>query len=268
VFDLWEFYVAMAAKREARAKLQKNEHNIQSQHQDQSHFSYGKEEDTESALATASGFIANSLKSPSMSKKVYIKELILGYMKISLSYFKSPRNVWYSFFSEDETIDSARYQLFLSPIALSHQISEKNTADDAFTRWSENTALVESDEVSLSTINIISAIVPSISEASIRFHGKLIEHVFESRGDVWSVHSDYRSILFELINFSQILVCFFVYRRSLRSHYSAEALKQLYKIIGSLDLVGNPTMLLTSFRRGLRDFILQPSRLVLPKSEE
>ena len=37
-------------------------------------------------------------------------------------------------------------------------------------------------------------------------------------------------------------------------------MKQIYKIVGSLDFVGNPSMLLTSFRTGLRDFILQPSR--------
>lgn len=49
-------------------------------------------------------------------------------------------------------------------------------------------------------------------------------------------------------------------RRSLRSYYSSESLKQFYKIVGSLDFVGNPTMVLSSFRTGLRDFIMQPSR--------
>jgi hypothetical protein len=41
--------------------------------------------------------------------------------------------------------------------------------------------------------------------------------------------------------------------------YSTEALKQFYKIVGALDIVGNPTMLVTSLVTGIRDFILTPS---------
>ena len=82
-------------------------------------------------------------------------------------------------------------------------------------------------------VSMISAVFPTISDAPIRFQGKLIEHVYEFEGDI---------------------------SKYLQSFYAAEALKQIYKIVGSLDFVGNPTMVVSSFSTGLRDFILQPSR--------
>jgi vacuolar protein sorting-associated protein 13A/C len=42
--------------------------------------------------------------------------------------------------------------------------------------------------------------------------------------------------------------------------YTNEALKQFYKIVGALDIVGNPTMLFSSLFSGVRDFILTPSK--------
>lgn len=38
-----------------------------------------------------------------------------------------------------------------------------------------------------------------------------------------------------------------------------ETLKQIYKIVGSLDFVGNPTMLVSSFFSGVRDLVVAPS---------
>ena len=117
----------------------------------------------------------------SISKKVYIKELILGYMKISLWYYK--RNAW-SPIIEEELVDSAPYELFLSPKLLSQRLSDKGSSDEAFKQWSEHTVFGDStDGVSSSTINVVSAIIPSISDASISFQGKLIEHVFETQGE-------------------------------------------------------------------------------------
>ena len=45
--------------------------------------------------------------------------------------------------------------------------------------------------------------------------------------------------------------------------YSTEALKQFYKIVGALDIVGNPTMLVTSLVTGIRDFVLTPSAALM-----
>jgi len=160
----------------------------------------------------------------SSTKKVYIRELILGYMKISLWYYK--RYAWSSGI-EDERINSARYELFLSPSILSQRMPDKNSSDEAFKNWSELTEFTDIDGIlSPSTINIVSAIIPSISDASVSFQGKLIEHVFETQGDVW---------------------------KSLRRHYSSEALKQIYKIVRTMiyhDCKASPSFfsLLSSFK--------------------
>lgn len=73
---------------------------------------------------------------------------------------------------------------------------------------------------------------PSVSDAPIRLQGKLVEHVFESPIEIAS---------------------------SLKNYYTNETLKQVYKIIGSLDFVGNPTILLSSFMSGVKDLVSVPT---------
>lgn len=46
---------------------------------------------------------------------------------------------------------------------------------------------------------------------------------------------------------------------SISKFYVMETLRQVYKIIGSLDFVGNPTMLFSSFVSGVRDLVVTPS---------
>lgn len=77
---------------------------------------------------------------------------------------------------------------------------------------------------------------PSVSDAPIRLQGKVIEHVFESPD--------------EIVN-------------SIKSYYKDTILSQIYKIIGALDFVGNPSMLFSSFFSGVRDFFLTPSQAFL-----
>lgn len=79
---------------------------------------------------------------------------------------------------------------------------------------------------------IIASVFPSVSDASIRLQGKLIQHVFESPVEIIS---------------------------SLKSYYTNETLKHIYKIIGSLDFVGNPTILLSSFMSGVKDLVSAPT---------
>ena len=79
---------------------------------------------------------------------------------------------------------------------------------------------------------IIAAVFPSVSDAPIRLQGKLVEHVFESPVEIVS---------------------------SLKNYYTNETLKQVYKIIGSLDFVGNPTILLSSFMSGVKDVVSVPT---------
>ena len=75
--------------------------------------------------------------------------------------------------------------------------------------------------------------MPSVSDAPIRLQGKAIEHIFESSTEIID---------------------------SIKNYYVNETLKQIYKIIGSLDFVGNPTMVLNSFVTGVRDFFVAPSQ--------
>ena len=71
-----------------------------------------------------------------------------------------------------------------------------------------------------------------------KLQGKALNHVFESPVEIF---------------------------QSLRRFYVNETLKQIYKIIGSLDFVGNPTMLVSSFFSGFRDLVVTPSA-AFPKS--
>lgn len=83
---------------------------------------------------------------------------------------------------------------------------------------------------------IIAAVFPSVSDAPIRLQGKVIEHVFESPKEIFS---------------------------SVKNYYVHETLKQVYKIIGSLDFVGNPTILFSSFVSGVRDLVVAPTAAFL-----
>jgi regulator of replication initiation timing len=83
---------------------------------------------------------------------------------------------------------------------------------------------------------LIAAVFPSVSDAPIRLQGKAIDHVFESPGEIMS---------------------------SIKNFYVNETLKQVYKIIGSLDFVGNPTILFSSFVTGVRDLVVAPTSAFL-----
>jgi hypothetical protein len=64
----------------------------------------------------------------------------------------------------------------------------------------------------------------------------VIEHVFESPDEIFS---------------------------SIKGFYKDAILSQIYKIIGALDFVGNPSMLVSSFFSGVRDFFVTPSQAFL-----
>jgi hypothetical protein len=83
---------------------------------------------------------------------------------------------------------------------------------------------------------LIASLFPTVSDAPIRLQGKALNHVFESPSEIF---------------------------QSIKKYYVNETLKQIYKIIGSLDFVGNPTMLFTSFVSGVRDLFVVPSAAFL-----
>lgn len=82
----------------------------------------------------------------------------------------------------------------------------------------------------------IATVFPSVSDAPIRLQGKRIEHVFENPAEIFN---------------------------SIKGYYQNEILSQIYKIIGALDFVGNPSMVFSSLLTGVRDFFVTPSQAFL-----
>jgi hypothetical protein len=80
---------------------------------------------------------------------------------------------------------------------------------------------------------LFAALFPNISDAPIRLQGKALNHILESPGEIL---------------------------QSVQKYYVNETLRQVYRIIGSFDFVGNPTMLFTSFVSGVRDLVVTPSK--------
>eukprot|EP00605_Chrysophyceae_sp_TOSAG23-4_P000166 GSChrysophyteH1.ASY1.ANO1.190.1 assembled CDS len=56
--------------------------------------------------------------------------------------------------------------------------------------------------------------------------------------------------------------------KRLRQHYLYAALTQLYKIVGSLELVGNPVALVSSLGSGVKDFFYEPSNALISSPTE
>lgn len=79
---------------------------------------------------------------------------------------------------------------------------------------------------------IFAALLPAVSDAPVRLPSKVLFHVFEKPSDIM---------------------------QNIQKFYVNETLKQIYKIVGSLDFVGNPTMLISSFVSGVKDLVVAPS---------
>ena len=106
---------------------------------------------------------------------------------------------------------------------------------EIFRRWSE---IGYDEDWTASTIgnsrsfpDVILAIFPAISAARVCVNGKALNNVFET--------------------YSELVI-------TLKNHYAKVMMMQFYKIIGSLDIVGNPTMVVNSLLKGARDFVVIP----------
>ena len=198
LFDLWELYLNIRKIREVKASLWR-----QNDGATVSATPFQVEQSSD-GVEKAISFLKSDNKSK--TKKIYVRELILGFFKINVSYFKSPPRADNS---DDSLLDLDHLTLFPSPITSPDNPTggQCSPVDDAFVRWSENSTIGEDERSQHASINIIAAVFPSISKAPIRFQERVIYHVFESDVDIW---------------------------KSLKSFYSAEALRQIYKIVGSL----------------------------------
>ena len=209
LFEVWEFYFHVMKKRDARLQSkQKIVHSKTSK-------GFAEDDDMDNAMTNAFSFLQADSE-VDRRKKIYVCELMFGYTKINLSYYKSSKGN----FSSTDTSESTVFGIGDPRLEGVRQwFGERDDSAD--------------DRTHSDHVNMFSTVFPSISDAPIKFQGKLIEHVFEFEGDI---------------------------SKYLLSFYASEALRQIYKIVGSLDFVGNPTMVLSSFSTGLRDFVLQPSR--------
>ena len=221
LYDLWEFYLDVVKKREARASHW-NQQDSKTMLLSADTFEVEVEQHTSDTIEKARLFLKEDKKVK--LKKIYVsvpenahvsanyqlycitdvyshfvrmtkvRELMLGFFKVNLSYFKSPKTYNWSNVDLSEEVEAEGQQNTVA-------------ADDAYTQWSENMMGDDDERSQHANINIIGAVLPSMSDAPIRFQERIISHVYESEGDIW---------------------------RSLKSFYSAEALRQLYKIVGSL----------------------------------
>lgn len=210
LFEVWEFYFHVMKKRDAR--LLSREKVVHTK----SSMRFAHDDDSERMFKNVTTFLQVDREVKRL-KKIYVRELMLGYTKINLSYFKSAKG---------NLASSDAFEDIL--VGFQNQVGS-----DAFRQWSEEIDGDVDERTHFAHVNMISAVFPSISDAQIKFQGKLIEHMFEFEGDI---------------------------SKYLQSFYASEALRQIYKIVGSLDIVGNPNMVVSSFGAGLRDFVLQPSR--------
>lgn len=88
---------------------------------------------------------------------------------------------------------------------------------------------------------VILDLTSTINDAPIIFNGFSKSHMFKSSNEIIE---------------------------TLQSHYLNSALGQLYKIVGSLELVGNPIGLLTSLGTGVRDFFYEPAHALITTPTE
>lgn len=88
---------------------------------------------------------------------------------------------------------------------------------------------------------VVLDLTSSISNAPIFFNGFEAPHLFKTQHDV---------------------------TRIIQEHYLHSALGQLYKIVGSLDVVGNPIALISSLGVGVRDFFYEPAHALITSPTE
>lgn len=108
---------------------------------------------------------------------------------------------------------------------------------EIFRQWSESGHdedwSTTADERTRNFQNVISAAFPAITNAPIRVNGKVLDNVFKTWDNIIS---------------------------ELQSYYVKEMMFQFYKMLGSVDVFGNPTMAVNSIMKGAHDFVVLPFR--------
>ncbi len=232
VFDLWDMYTHLMKKYHAMQKsITRTKAGKSSEYVEKPKFGQGiieKIDESEQRGEIEEAIIQTQRDKQALeaedkvAKKIYIDELMLGSVKLNITYTKSLRG------KTGATIHTYHIGKKSSPIT-DHRRAE------IFRLWSElghdEDWTDSSSSKSRSFPEVVSAVFPAISDAPVRVSGKALNNVFET----WS----------------ELLV-------TLKNFYSREIIYQCYSIIGALDVIGNPTMVVNSLLKGARDFVVIP----------
>uniref|UniRef100_A0A7S2NZJ1 Vacuolar protein sorting-associated protein 13 DH-like domain-containing protein n=1 Tax=Leptocylindrus danicus TaxID=163516 RepID=A0A7S2NZJ1_9STRA len=179
------------------------------------------------------------------TKKVYIQILEFDELKINLSYLKGTNTREIdaadsnAVRSDDEiggnpNHDRIEVTASVSPVwRASSQGARLSAMTDSPLSgdWNNSSNFEDTPLVEANLPFVASGLIPSITDAPIKLSRRQIEHVFESSEEIIA---------------------------SLKNYFVEEIMRQIYIVIGSVDFVGNPTMIAKTIGTGVRDFFYQP----------
>jgi len=233
IFELWDFFMAVLSRKRMKIRAVRGQQHADVISRKKNIFTSTKHDDVSKSSLFEIIQSVGDRGARSQKQKMYVEQLILGLVKINLSYVKGKKQNFE--LSEKGVYDVRDFTMVTGGGHGNGSDPKKNDQSEIFMKWSQLTSDQDSALDSAGAHNlpgIIAAVFPSVSDAPIRLQGKIVEHVFESPVEILS---------------------------SLKNYYTNETLKQVYKIIGSLDFVGNPTILLSSFMSGVKDLVSAPT---------
>lgn len=157
-------------------------------------------------------------------------------------YFNSPMDIEQKLYVE---------HFYISPIVIN--VSFLTSPKSSFSQTIATEAVSERSSIDSSSENsplqiflwqvgeVVLDLTSNISNSSLKFNGLSIDYMFKTWFDITS---------------------------TLREHYLNSALGQIYRIVGSLDLVNNPVGLLSSLGTGVRDFFYEPAYALISHPTE
>jgi hypothetical protein len=163
-----------------------------------------------------------------LDKKLYVEHFYISPVVINISFLTSSKSSY-------------------SQSILTEALSERSTiTSSSSSSTSSGSASSKNPNSSLQLFlwqvgEVILELTSNISDASMKFNGLSIDHMFKTSHDITS---------------------------TLREHYLNSALGQIYRIVGSLDLVNNPVGLLSSLGTGVRDFFYEPAHALISHPTE
>lgn len=172
-----------------------------------------------------------------MTQMVYIEQLELCPVKVNISFFKNAadRKLWKAAAATTSNTAAAAAATagagaLLGGMDTSHLIVNGQLTSAAARRNPRVASIFTKFQL---LTDVVLPLVPSISGASIKLNALDIAHVFQSPTEISA---------------------------TLQAHYTSNFLFQLYKILGSVDIIGNPLSFASSLGTGMIDFFYEPAQ--------